>query len=141
VLRKDDALSIGNASPRKGDLPDAPHITEPVHVIAGPDVDQFPDGLAELTEKTWRIGARRDRTGVQLAGSQVRRLASSIEAPSTPMVRGAIQVPPNGEPIVLGPDHPTTGGYPVIAVIASSHLGSFFARSTGAALRFTDRRP
>jgi len=137
VLRKDDALPIGDASPRKGDLPDAPHLTEPVHVIEGPDVAQFPGGLAELTGMTWRIGTRRDRAGVQLAGSQVRRVTSSIEAPSAPMVRGAIQVPPNGEPIVLGPDHPTTGGYPVIAIIASAHLGSFFARSTGAVLRFT----
>jgi allophanate hydrolase subunit 2 len=38
------------------------------------------------------------------------------------MVLGAVQVPPNGLPIILGPDHPTTGGYPVIAVVTGESM-------------------
>jgi allophanate hydrolase subunit 2 len=53
------------------------------------------------------------------------------------MVAGAIEVPASGSPIVLGPDHPTTGGYPVLAVVLRADLGRFNARPIGAAVRFT----
>lgn len=53
-----------------------------------------------------------------------------------PMVRGAIEVPRDGMPIVLGPEHPTTGGYPVIGVIASDNLDRFFAIRLGGTVRF-----
>lgn len=145
VLRKGDALPVGDAPPHTRTLPDAPNITDPVHVIAGPDAARFAEGVAQLIRSTWRVSARRDRTGVQLVGGHLEReearAGARQEAPlaSAPMVRGAIQVPPSGEPIVLGPDHPTTGGYPVIAVITSADLGPFFARSAGAVLRFTQR--
>jgi 5-oxoprolinase (ATP-hydrolysing) subunit C len=52
-------------------------------------------------------------------------------------VIGAIELPPNGVPIVLGPEHPTTGGYPVIAVVASRDVGRFHARRIGGSVRFT----
>lgn len=52
-----------------------------------------------------------------------------------PMVLGAIEVTPSGL-VVLGPDHPTTGGYPVVAVVTSASLGSLFARPAGTPLRF-----
>ena len=54
------------------------------------------------------------------------------------MVRGAIELTPSGL-IVLGPDHPTTGGYPVIAVIRSTSLDAFFARPIGSLVHFTPR--
>jgi allophanate hydrolase subunit 2 len=52
------------------------------------------------------------------------------------MVRGALQVPSGAAPIVLGPDHPTTGGYPVLAVVIRADLGALLARRPGAAVRF-----
>jgi allophanate hydrolase subunit 2 len=52
------------------------------------------------------------------------------------MVRGAIQVPASGHPIVLGPDHPTTGGYPVLATVVRADTGAIMARSVGASVRF-----
>jgi allophanate hydrolase subunit 2 len=52
------------------------------------------------------------------------------------MVRGAIQVPVSGEAIVLGPDHPTMGGYPVVATVAHADVGSLMARRVGASVRF-----
>ena len=53
------------------------------------------------------------------------------------MVRGALEVPRDGAPIVLGPEHPTTGGYPLIAVIASAELGRFHAIPLGGQVQFS----
>jgi allophanate hydrolase subunit 2 len=49
-------------------------------------------------------------------------------------------VPRDGQPIVLGPDHPTTGGYPVIAVVAHADLGRFHAIRLGGTVQFSVRR-
>jgi allophanate hydrolase subunit 2 len=72
---------------------------------------------------------------MRLTGPPLER-ADSDTGISTPLVRGAIQVPASGEAIVLGPDHPTTGGYPVIATVVRSSLGSLAARPPGAPVRF-----
>jgi allophanate hydrolase subunit 2 len=143
-LAKGDVLEIGKGSPCTAPLPEAPHTTSMLHVLPGPDAASFEGGLAALTRISWRIGLRRDRTGVQLVGGHLHRtLAASTQPPpsSAPMVRGALQVPPSGEPIVLGPDHPTTGGYPVIAVLVSEDLGAFFARPTHAHVALTQALP
>ena len=52
------------------------------------------------------------------------------------MIVGALEVPPDGQPIVLGPEHPTTGGYPVIGVIVQADRGRFFATPIGGTVRF-----
>jgi allophanate hydrolase subunit 2 len=57
------------------------------------------------------------------------------------MVIGAIEVPRDGQPIVLGPEHPTTGGYPVIAVIAHAELGRFFSIRLGGTVRLAITAP
>ena len=44
-------------------------------------------------------------------------MRSGMELPSEGVVRGAIQVPPGGEPVIFMADHPVTGGYPVVAVL------------------------
>ena len=63
-------------------------------------------------------------------------LPAPASAKSTPMVMGAIELTPSGL-IVFGPDHPTTGGYPVVAVVRSASLDRLFSRPIGAAVRFT----
>jgi biotin-dependent carboxylase-like uncharacterized protein len=110
--------------------------TAPLRIIAGPDVERFTDdAIRVLLSVTWQLSARRDRVGARLSGGRIsRRDDGALE--SMPMVRGAIQVPPSGEPIVLGPDHPTTGGYPIIAVVVASDLGALYTRPTGAPVRF-----
>jgi allophanate hydrolase subunit 2 len=55
------------------------------------------------------------------------------------MVLGAIQLPPDGLPVVLGPDHPTMGGYPVVATVVRADLGALLARPVGARIRFVSR--
>jgi allophanate hydrolase subunit 2 len=53
------------------------------------------------------------------------------------MVIGAIEVPRDGKPIALGPEHPTTGGYPIVAVVARADLGRLFSIRPGGSVRFT----
>ena len=64
----------------------------------------------------WRVGPASNRVGIRLDGPPLARLDRG-ELLSEGVVTGAIQVPPSGQPILLGPDHPTTGGYPVLAVV------------------------
>jgi allophanate hydrolase subunit 2 len=52
------------------------------------------------------------------------------------MVPGAVQVPPSGLPVVFGPDHPATGGYPVIGVLTSTARDSLAQVPPGGSVRF-----
>ncbi len=91
-------------------------------VVPGPRDDWFaPQALDALTEVVWRVGLASNRIGIRLEGPPLPRLDRG-ELLSEGLVTGAIQVPPSGHPIVLGPDHPTTGGYPVIAVVVTADL-------------------
>ncbi|MGO3829306.1 MAG: urea amidolyase, partial [Microbacterium gubbeenense] len=58
------------------------------------------------------------------------------DLPSEGTVRGALQVPPSGEPVLFGPDHPVTGGYPVIGVVADADLPLAAQLRPGTRVRF-----
>ncbi|MDP2310721.1 MAG: allophanate hydrolase subunit 2 family protein [Pseudomonadota bacterium] len=114
----------------------SPGLDAPIRVVAGPDLDRFSSGAwGTLLGTAWRIGAASDRVGMRLAGPAIPRTDGDA-ALSTPMVQGALQVPAGGAPIVLGPDHPTTGGYPVIAVVIRADLGALLLREPGARVVF-----
>ncbi len=99
-------------------LPTDPH----VRVRLGPRADRLTDGgLVTLGHTTWTVSQDSDRVGLRLQGPAL-ELDDLPALPSEPTVRGAVQVPPDGHPVVFGPDHPTTGGYPVVAVVAHEHL-------------------
>jgi len=107
-----------------------------IRVIAGPDLDAFEPGALEvLASAPYRVLAASDRVGTRLQGPRLPRVTGYRER-SRPMVLGAIEVPGDGAPIVLGPEHPTTGGYPILAVIAHGDLGRFFAIRVGGTVRF-----
>lgn len=109
---------------------------EAIHVVPGPDHDAFDtSALTVLTGAPYRVLPSSDRVGTRLAGAPLPRIADYREV-SRPMVQGAIEVPRDGQPIVLGPEHPTTGGYPIVAVIASAELGRFHAIRLGGSVRF-----
>ena len=72
--------------------------------------------LEALARATFRVAASSDRVGTRLEGSAVASVPPALAA-SRPLVRGAVQLPSDGHPIVIGPDGPTTGGYPVVAVL------------------------
>jgi hypothetical protein len=118
------------------EIDDAVPFDTVVRVLPGPDGDAFPsDTLDRLTNTEWRISSTSNRTGTRLEGPALARRAEYIEQ-SRPMVLGAIEVPRDGVPIVLGPEHPTTGGYPIVGVIASSDLDAFHSIPLGGRVRF-----
>ncbi len=138
-LRRGDILRAGDSpmAAARTELPAPPDREGPLRIIPGPDADRFEaQDLVVLLSSTFVIDSRSDRVGIRLTGAgRLTRPPADIGA-SSPMVRGAIQVPPSGELIVLGPDHPTTGGYPVVATVAHACLGALGARPLGAAVRF-----
>lgn len=136
ALRRGDVLRAGNAAEHRGLAPSAPSLDAAIRVVPGPDLDRFESrALDVLLASDFRVSARSNRTGMRLEGPPLPR-ADDDTAISAPMVRGSIQVPLSGEAIVLGPDHPTTGGYPVLATVVHADLGALAARPVGALVRF-----
>ncbi|QAY69595.1 carboxyltransferase domain-containing protein [Xylanimonas protaetiae] len=132
------AVDTGDVgAPDPGTLPAAGRTTT-LRVVAGPHDDWFDDGVATLTGQDWEVTALADRVGVRLAGEPLRRAATHADAelPSEGMVTGAVQVPPNGQPILFLPDHPVTGGYPPVAVVVTADLPLLGQLPTGARVRF-----
>jgi biotin-dependent carboxylase-like uncharacterized protein len=137
-----DELPIGAtpASPVSGDQVAPRPRPEAVPVVVGPRADWFrPDALRCLLDSVWAVQPDSDRVGVRLDGPALAR-ARDDELPSEPTLPGALQVPPDGHPILLGPDAPVTGGYPVIAVVRSANLGAVAQLRPGDELRFTTAR-
>lgn len=118
-------LPIGETWPPPG-VPDVATVTH------GPRADWFAS-LDELTAPLWTV-TDASRVGVRLGGARLDRVVEA-ELPSEGLVRGAIQVPPDGSPIVMLSDHPTTGGYPVIAVVEPSSLAAVSQRPVGGSVR------
>ena len=95
---------------------------EPVlRLRPGPRADWLDRGAwAALDRVSYAVAPDSDRIGLRLEGPRVARRAG--ELPSEGMVLGAVQLPPSGQPVVLLADHPPTGGYPVVAVVADADL-------------------
>jgi biotin-dependent carboxylase-like uncharacterized protein len=136
-LQAGDELQTTDASRATGrriDLP--PPVDGPIRVVMGPQDDQFSDAATKLfLESEWKISATSDRMGYRLEGPVIRDLhGHNIVSDGT--VDGSIQVPGNGQPIVLMPDRGTTGGYPKIATVISADLGRFAQIPAGHGFRF-----
>jgi biotin-dependent carboxylase-like uncharacterized protein len=107
----------------------------PLRVVAGPQAGRFDDaGLAAFFGGTYRVDAAADRRGLRLAGP--RATHARLELPSQGVLPGAIQVPPDGLPIILGWDGPVTGGYPVIATVITADWPRLAQLKPGDAVRF-----
>jgi allophanate hydrolase subunit 2 len=90
--------------------------------------------------REWRVASAADRVGIRLEGDRVAQ-AIGGETTTHGVPWGAIQVPPDGRPIVLGADHQTTGGYRVVGVVISADLPLLGQLRSGALVRLetTDR--
>jgi biotin-dependent carboxylase-like uncharacterized protein len=142
-LAAGDRLETGDRRPLP-DLDDIPPLGRTgdltLDVILGPRDDWFtPESLRLLLESRWEVGSASNRIGVRLSGPPLERTKSE-ELPSEPCVRGSIQITTDGQPIVFGPDHPVTGGYPVIAVVVDAHTDLLAQARPGQSVRFR-RRP
>lgn len=121
------------AQPR--DLPQAGE-TVTLSVTLGPREDWFTEaGIETLLSQEWTVTHESDRVGLRLNGEVPLERARTGELPSEGAVTGALQVPPNGQPVLFGPDHPLTGGYPIIASIDDVDLAAQLP--PGVKLRFT----
>lgn len=131
ALRRGDELAVGECNqPWKRDVEcDAARLLHEttayrttLRCIDSAHTEQFSASAVEaLYSREFEISNQSDRRGVRLVGS-IGPDAGGGALPSEGMMPGAIQVPPSGEPIVLGVDHPATGGYPLIGcVIEADH--------------------
>lgn len=138
-LRPGDVLPIGPASaglPPGIDWTAAPIRPSGVaRIDAGPRLDWFEaSAWSQLSERTWSVRPDSDRVGIRLDGAPLRRIRPG-ELPSEGLLPGAIQVPPDGRRIIVGPDGPVTGGYPVIAVVREEDLAVLAQLRPGDPLR------
>ncbi|HEV2062938.1 MAG TPA: 5-oxoprolinase subunit PxpB [Thermoanaerobaculia bacterium] len=137
VVARADIRSAGTswspAGPRSAD--------GTVRVVLGPQEDRFGSaGIAAFLSQPWRVSASSDRRGVRLEGDPIRHEGSAeIEPEGT--APGAIQVPADGRPIVLGPDRPVTGGYAKIATVEAADWPLVAQAGPGALLRFRAASP
>jgi len=108
-----------------------------IHVIAGPHRDAFePSALHRLTATACRVTPALDRVGVRLDTPGLH--LDAAEVLTTPVTAGAIQVTPSGGLIALLADHPTTGGYPVIATVTTADLPLLAQARPGDTVRFRE---
>ncbi|MFG2407450.1 biotin-dependent carboxyltransferase family protein [Streptomyces brevispora] len=106
----------------------------PVHF--GPRHTWFtPAALRTLATAAYRVSPHSNRIGLRTEGPALER-ARQGELPSEGMVLGAIQVPPDGRPVVFLNDHPTTGGYPVVGVVPEPALAAAARVVAGTVVRF-----
>lgn len=106
----------------------------PVH--PGPRHDWFTEAaLRTLLTAAYRVSPQSNRIGLRTQGPALER-SRTEELPSEGMVLGAIQVPPDGRPVVFLNDHPTTGGYPVVGVVPEPSLAAAAQAVPGSRLRF-----
>ncbi|MEW9519708.1 biotin-dependent carboxyltransferase family protein [Streptomyces tubercidicus] len=113
-----------------------PPSTFVLRVVPGPRDDWFDEAsVAALYSERWEADSRSNRVGVRLSGPVLKRHKAG-ELPAEGMVRGALQVPPNGQPVLFLADHPVTGGYPVIGVVHAEDLSLVGQLPPGAAVRF-----
>jgi biotin-dependent carboxylase-like uncharacterized protein len=139
-LRAGDVLPIGTLAADEPIVDVAavrPPASHPVlRVLPGPRRDWLePAAWTTLTSAEWTVTADSNRVGLRLSGPRLSR-AREDELPSEGLVPGALQVPPDGAPVLFLADHPVTGGYPVLAVVATADLPAIAQLRPGDVLRF-----
>ena len=94
-----------------------------------------PEAMRLFDSEMWTVSGRSDRMGLRLAGGSG-MASQGGELASFPVIRGAIQLPPDGQPIILGPDHQTTGGYPLLGVVSEVDQHILAQAAPGTTFRF-----
>ncbi|RJN32949.1 carboxyltransferase domain-containing protein [Nesterenkonia natronophila] len=136
---------VGIADVARTPLPEVEGRTR-LRFVAGPRDEWFAGrhsnpGLDALRSLTWTVTEDSNRIGLRLSAGEDAPAPAiprnhTEELPSEPMVRGAIQVPGSGDPVLFLADHPVTGGYPVIGVVVREDLGLAAQLPPGAEVRF-----
>jgi antagonist of KipI len=137
-LRAGDIVGRADGTPGpRGPVPDVPLDDASVaRVVMGPQLDAFvAEARAALLGEPFEVTAQRDRAGVRLRGAVLRHRAGA-DILSDGLLPGAIQVPADGQPIVILADGPTTGGYAKIAAVVTADLARIAQAPPGTRLRF-----
>jgi len=133
-----DRLPVGSSTgnqiweclPGHGPRPEAV-----LRVLPGPQLNGFSDvALAHFLGQPYVVHVDANRVGIRLVGDALDYQKGEID--SQPVLPGAIQVPPSGQPIILGWDGPVTGGYPVVGGVISADLPRLAQLGPGDGLRF-----
>jgi biotin-dependent carboxylase-like uncharacterized protein len=131
ALRTGDVLSFGSATGAArrwtGALREGP-----IRIVDGPQVERL--AADALTSAAWTVSSAADRTGARLDGPALEGGEAEVASMALPL--GAIQVPPDGHPIVMLADRPVTGGYRVPACVIGADVGRVARLRPGDALRF-----
>ncbi len=144
-LQPGDVLPVGEHTDEFPEIDQAPvasfdgDLIE-LSVVPGPRDDWLADADA-LVHTDWVASDRSDRVGMRLVGSPLQLRWPDRQLPNEGTTRGAIQVPPDGLPIILGPDHPVTGGYPVPGVLTDNDIDRAAQVRPGQTVRLHWSRP
>jgi biotin-dependent carboxylase-like uncharacterized protein len=135
------ALGADPGTPLTADVAPVAPRRAVARVWSGPRIDWFgSEAFAALCATTgWSVAAAVSRVGMRLGGPPLAR-AVARELPSEGLVTGAVQVTHDGLPVVMLADHPTTGGYPVIAVVDPEDLSDLAQARPGTTVRFVPAR-
>ncbi|BCI91868.1 hypothetical protein NIIDMKKI_70740 [Mycobacterium kansasii] len=144
-LQAGDLLPVGEHTADYPELDQAPvaaftGATVELLAIPGPRDDWVVDPDA-LVHTDWVVSDHSDRVGTRLVGRPLQHRDPDRQLPSEGTTRGAIQVPPNGLPVILGPDHPLTGGYPVVGVVIDEDIDKVAQVRPGQHVRLQWARP
>ena len=107
-----------------------------IRVLPGTQLNYFSDkSLKDFYLNKYKVTNNTDRMGARLEGYKLEHL-NSFNIPSEGIAKGSIQVPGDGQPIVLLNDHPTVGGYPKIAHIITADYNNFIQKQPGSEITF-----
>jgi biotin-dependent carboxylase-like uncharacterized protein len=139
-----DPIAVGDVLPvgAPGDrFPEVDSVAPPdltgevvLRAVRGPRDGWVRDADA-LVASAWSVTDRSNRVGMRLGGHSLHP-AGDQELPSEGAWRGAVQVPPSGEPVLFLADHPVTGGYPVVAVVVDADVDRAAQLRPGDPVRF-----
>ena len=104
-------------------------------LVRGPR-DSWVRDVDTLVRTRWTASERSNRVGMRLDGGVVEHIDRDSQLPSEGAYRGAVQVPPSGEPVLFLADHPVTGGYPVVAVVVDADVDKAAQVRPGQLVRF-----
>ena len=115
-----------------------PHGDGPIRVVLGPQADHFtPAAIAQFLDGEYQVTTQLDRMGVRLEGPALAHVSkAAADIVSDGVTPGSIQVPGNGQPIILLADAQTVGGYPKMATVISADLPRLGQAKPGDAIRF-----
>jgi biotin-dependent carboxylase-like uncharacterized protein len=141
ALRKGDTLHVlpfGAVRPRRVERRALPEYgsESAIRVVLGPQADRFTDaGIRTLLGSAYEVLPQSDRMGARLAGPRIEH-ARGHDIISDGIALGSIQVPGDGQPIILLVDRQSTGGYTKVATVCSCDVGRIGQARPGQSLRF-----